>query len=99
MSFSPEGGHPVCIFQSQPLTVSWGQRELEKMTGQKVTCPRCGSTNVKQIGAHRESLAVTNGTGSSGKGTTRYAYQCQCGMAFTRAVQENGPPLPGSGSI
>ena len=70
------------------------------MTSQGIRCPKCGSTSVKQVASHRESpLGVTGDTPDSARATTRYVYQCDCGLAFTLSVKEDSPPNPGAGPI
>ena len=63
-----------------------------RMSSQVVRCPRCGSTNVVLIDSHKESSGLSD---SDTKPTsTREAYKCECGMAFTRSVRDDARQSP-----
>jgi hypothetical protein len=57
------------------------------MTSQDVRCPSCGSTSVKQIDSYQESASLSDPQAKST--STRYTYQCECGLAFTRSVKQD----------
>jgi hypothetical protein len=56
------------------------------------TCPKCGSANVKQIGAKHDRCfkPFTDGDVNETVPAVSYALQCECGVAFTETVREPG---------
>ena len=62
------------------------------MTSQGISCPKCGSTSVRLIDSHVESASLAEPQGKSK--TTREAYKCECGLAFTRTVKDGNVQEP-----
>jgi hypothetical protein len=63
-------------------------------------CPKCGSSNAKQIALRHDRCfkPFTEGDTNGTEPATTYAFQCTCGAAFTETVREgaheNSRPIP-----
>ena len=57
----------------------------------KPTCPKCGSASVRQIGVKRDRCfkPFTEGDVNDTLPAVTYAFQCECGVAFTETARQN----------
>ena len=57
-----------------------------------VGCPKCGSTNQRELAANKGLAIVFQPDGSEKRvPQTMYVLQCECGMGFTKTVWHELP--------
>lgn len=54
-----------------------------------VACPACGSTNLQQLAVKHDRCLKPFSEGEETEPATSYAFQCECGVAFTATVRES----------
>ena len=69
---------------------------LKGMPGFSPHCPRCDSTDVKQVGMHDRYAEGASRVNASPTATV-FAYKCKCGLAFTFEIKHGGEKPAGNG--